>query len=85
MTMVTRFARWTVAIEPGGSRADDPVEWRDALVVVRAGSLEIVGACGVRLTLPRGAVLWLAEIARRELRNPGNDTTVVVALSRPRT
>jgi hypothetical protein len=35
----TGFVLRAVAIEPGGRRAYDECEWRDALVVVRRGEI----------------------------------------------
>jgi len=77
------FARRVVTIEPGSGHDYDAREWRDALVVVTGGSLEIEGACGGRLTLRRGDVLWLADLPVRRLHNPGASETVLVAVSRP--
>lgn len=76
------FERRVVTIAPGGERAYDEVEWRDAIVVVARGTVELEAPTGVRRRLTRHAVLWLAGLPLRALHNPGTDTTVLVAVRR---
>ena len=75
----------------GGGRAAPPphaerpyvaAEWRDALVVVEQGSLELVGLSGTRRRLERGAILWLWGLPLHALRNPGSVNTRIVGISR---
>ena len=76
------FARHEVVLAPGDVRAYLAAEWRDALVVVEQGTLELVGVSGTRRRLERGALLWLAGLPLRALRNPGPSRTVIVGISR---
>lgn len=76
------FRRRTVVVEPGGRRPYDDVEWRDELVVVERGRLDLECRDGGVRTFPTGAVLCLDHLALRALRNRGADPTVLVAVSR---
>jgi hypothetical protein len=77
-----RFERRVITITPGGEHPYDEVEWRDAIVVVARGAIELEGAGGVRHVLERPAVLWLAGLPLRALHNPGTRTTVLIAVRR---
>jgi hypothetical protein len=72
-----------VVIPPGHARAYDAAEWRDALVLVAGGRIELRGAGGGRLTVATGAALSLAGLTLRELHNPGPEPAVLVAVTRP--
>jgi hypothetical protein len=76
------FAVTAVTIPPGGEHPYDELEWRDALVVLARGELELESIDGGRLRLRRGAVLWLAGLSLRALRNPGAGVARLVAISR---
>jgi hypothetical protein len=76
------FVRREVVLAPYAERAYLAAEWRDALVIVERGSLELVGLSGTRRRLNRGAVLWLTGLPVRALRNPGPGSTTVVGISR---
>ncbi len=78
------FRRREITIPPGGSRAYDAAEWRDALVVVERGTIELVGVSGGRRRLERDAVLWLSGLPLRALHNPGDEPAVLAALTRRR-
>jgi hypothetical protein len=60
----------------------DGVAWRDALVVVERGELELECAHGGRASFGQGAVLWLAGRDARSLRNRGDEPVVLVAIRR---
>ena len=62
-----------VALAPGGERPYDAAEWRDALVLVEQGCIELLGAAGGRRTFERGALLWLDGVPLRALANPGDE------------
>jgi quercetin dioxygenase-like cupin family protein len=72
----------TVALPPGGARSYDSAEWRDALVLVASGSLELEFTGGARRRFSTGAMLWLARLSLRALHNPGSEVAVLVAVSR---
>jgi hypothetical protein len=78
------FRRRTVVLGPGESRPSGDAEWRDALVVVERGDVELECAAGGRRRFSGGAVLWLAGIDLRVLHNVGDEAVVLLAVSRRR-
>jgi uncharacterized protein YxjI/quercetin dioxygenase-like cupin family protein len=76
------FELRTVALAPGRTRPYDEHEWRDALVVVERGEIELERLTGARRRFRAGAVLWLAGLPLRALRNPGPEPAVLAAVSR---
>jgi quercetin dioxygenase-like cupin family protein len=76
------FELRVVTIAPGCVRPYDDGEWRDALVVVEQGEIELESLGGTRRRLPHGAVLWLAGLPLRALHNPGAETALLAAVSR---
>jgi hypothetical protein len=79
-----RFARRTVVLEPGTSRAHDDAEWHDAIVMVECGTVDLECTAGGRRRFTAGAVLWLTGINLRALHNAGVDRVVLVAGTRRR-
>src|SRR5512132_2392579 len=77
-----RFARREVILAPGQERRFEEAEWRDTLVVVSAGSVEIETQCGVRRTFIRGDVAFLTRLSVRVLRNPGQMSAVLDTVMR---
>jgi len=61
------FRRRSIRLEPGESRRSGDAEWRDALVVVEQGDVELECAAGGRRRFAGGAVLWLEGIDLRVL------------------
>ena len=80
MTVVLR----TVSVEPGASLAYEEADWRDALVTVESGELELVMTCGRSCFFQQGDLLWLQGLPLAALRNRGDEPTVLVAASRNR-
>ena len=76
------FVRREVILAPGAERAYVAAEWRDALVIVEQGELELVALGGTRRRLGCGAILWLWGLPLRVLRNPGSVNTRIVGISR---
>jgi hypothetical protein len=76
------FQLRAVAVAPGCARAYDATEWRDAIVVVQHGEVELDCLDGSRLRFSRGEALWLAGLPLRALENRGPDPVVLVAVSR---
>ena len=74
----------TVRVEAGGSLAYEEADWRDALVTVESGELELVMACGRSCFFQEGDLLWLQGLPLASLRNRGDEPTVLVAASRNR-
>ena len=73
-----------VELPPGGERPYDAAEWTGALVIVVRGEVELECVDGDRPRFAGGAVLWLAGLPVRELRNPGSEPAVLVAVRRAR-
>jgi hypothetical protein len=71
-----------VAVAPGRSLAYDDAQWRDALVIVGRGQIELEGLGGTLRSFERGAVLWLAGLPLRMLHNRGHQPVVLVAVAR---
>ena len=71
-----------VAVAPGDERPYVEDEWRDALVLVRAGEIELRGVSGARSSFGRGDLLYLQGVPLRALHNPGSEPAVLVAVSR---
>lgn len=78
------FARRELTVAPGCSQAYDPAEWRDAIVVLERGRVDLVHLDGRRVGLTGGAVVSLDRLALRCLHNPGPAPAVLVAVSRKR-
>jgi hypothetical protein len=72
-----------VTVEPGIERIYNQAEWRDTLVVVASGELELESVDGDSYQFGRGCILCLDRLAVRALRTcGGGGRTVLVALSR---
>jgi hypothetical protein len=76
------FAVRAVALAPRDERAYVEAEWRDALVIVERGEVELRGAGGTRRRFVRGDLLWLDGVPLRALHNPGDQPAVLRAVSR---
>ena len=74
-----------VTIAPGEERAYHAAEWRDAIVAVERGELELECVSGSRRRFGRGSVVWLCGLPLRALRNTGRESVLLVAVSRERT
>jgi len=77
-----RFDRRVVVLPPGRARAYDPGEWRDALVVVEAGAVEVEDDAGGRVRFGAGGVMTLDGVAVRALHNAGPGAAVLRVVSR---
>jgi hypothetical protein len=75
------FELRAVSIGPGSARPYDEAEWRDAIVVLEHGEVELEYTSGAH-RFAEGSVLWLRGVELRTLRNPGEQTAVLVAVSR---
>jgi len=79
-----RFERRVVTLEAGRERRYDAAEWRDALVVVERGELELESSAGCSRRFAAGDLLWLAGLPLRALHNPGPEPVSMVAIARRR-
>lgn len=76
------FRRRTVTL-----RADETVpyvaeDWRDAIVLIERGAVDLCCVRGGRRRFAKGAILFMDGLALRSLHNPGLEDAVLVALSR---
>lgn len=71
-----------IAIAAGDSKPFVPGEWRDSLVVVEQGGVELECARGGRRAFATGAVLFLTGLPLRAIHNPGKETALLAAVSR---
>jgi hypothetical protein len=71
-----------IVVAPGAERLFDEAEWRDAVVVVESGKIELECRSGGRCRFRRGDVLWLIGLPLRALHNSGRAPTVLIAVSR---
>ena len=78
------FELRVITLAPGRERPHEPVEWRDAIVVVERGSVELEGERGRRALFGGGDVMCLSGISLRALRNPGPGTAVLSVVRRRR-
>ena len=71
-----------LAVAPGDVEEYREAEWRDSLVVVESGEIELEGLGGTRRTFGRGAILCLEGLPLSRLRNRGNEPALLVAVAR---
>jgi hypothetical protein len=71
-----------VTIDPGGVRAYDEAEWRDAIVFVEDGEIVLECVRGDTRRFHRGHILWLDGLPVRCVRNPCAVPTRLLAVSR---
>jgi hypothetical protein len=78
------FDRRVVSIVPGHPRTYDASEWRDAIVVLARGRIELECVGGGRYGLSRGAVLWLQRLPLRAIHSRGREPAVLIVIRRRR-
>jgi hypothetical protein len=76
------FELRAVELAAGAVRIYNESEWRDALVVVTRGEIELESAAGESRRFGRGSVLCLVGLPLRALRSRGTEPAVLVAVSR---
>ena len=72
-----------IVLAPGEERAYEEAEWRDAIVAVQRGAVDLVTGRGVCASFERGDILCLSGLAVRALHNRGTEPAVLLAVSRP--
>ncbi len=78
------FELRVVSVEPGREHLYVEDEWRDAIVVVEAGSIDLETTRGARCHFDSGAVLWLTGLSLRALLNLGSEPALLSAVIRRR-
>lgn len=73
-----------IVVAAGSERAFDEAEWRDALVVIERGAIELECVGGSRRRFRSGDVLWLTGLPLCALHNREREPAVLVAVSRRR-
>jgi hypothetical protein len=76
------FELWSVTLEPGQTLRYDEADWRDAIVAVDGGALELECLSGRRQRFARGDLLWLDGVPLRALRNPGRAPALLTVVAR---
>ena len=78
------FERREITLDPGAEwlYSEDDRYWRDAMVIVEEGEIELVGLCGTRKHLGTGSMLWFAGMPLRALYNPRREAALLVAVAR---
>jgi hypothetical protein len=76
--------RRMVVVEPGHRLAVDQADWRDAIVAVEGGVLELECQGGSRQRFVRGDLLWLCGLPLRTLHNPGRAPAILTVVARRR-
>jgi hypothetical protein len=76
------FAFRVVVVEVGVARIYNEAEWRDTLVVVSRGEIELESIVGDSYRFGRGSVLCLVGLPVRALHSRGTEPAVLVAVSR---
>jgi predicted dithiol-disulfide oxidoreductase (DUF899 family) len=76
------FLLRAVAMEAGAARIYNEAEWRDALVLVTRGEIELEAVGGEACRFGRGSVLCLDGLPLRALRSRGTEPAVLVTVSR---
>ena len=76
------FVAQTVVIAQGCEVPYDESQWRDALVVVESGEVELETTTAQRRRFRAGEMLWLTGLSLRCLRNPCAEPVVLKAVSR---
>ena len=78
------FERREIVLAPGAEwiYSEDDRYWRDAMVIVEEGEVELVGLCGTRNRLDTGSMLWFAGMPLKALYNPRREDALLVAVAR---
>ena len=74
-----RFERRIISVPPRGALEYDEADWRDALVLVVRGEIDLGGE-----RFARGSVLSLAGLSVRALHNRGAEPAEMVTVRRRR-
>jgi quercetin dioxygenase-like cupin family protein len=77
-----RFGKRTVELAPASVLAYDATSWRDAIVFVTAGEIELECSSGERRRFREGDILCLASLPVRLLRNVGEAPARLLAIWR---
>jgi 8-oxo-dGTP pyrophosphatase MutT (NUDIX family) len=74
--------RRVITLASGEARPYLEADWRDSLVIIERGTIDIECLAGSHRAFGPGDLLWLVGLPLRTLRNLGPGPTVLVAISR---
>lgn len=77
-----QFEVGLVVLAPGCVHPFRAADWRDMLVEVERGHVELELRSGARHRVSAGDLLWLGGLPLRVLRNPESEPAVLVTLAR---
>ena len=76
------FRLRTTVVAPGAECPYRDDDWAGALVVVERGEIDLECRDGSRVRFVAGDVLWLAALPLTALRNRGEETALLAAVTR---
>ena len=76
------FQRRSITLPEGQELPYVAEEWTGALVVLKAGEIEVECKRGTRMRFLEGDVLWMAGMPLRSFRSVGPGPALVVAVAR---
>jgi hypothetical protein len=76
------FVLRAIAVEPLHECPYEEAEWRDAIVSVARGELELECSSGARRRFRTGDVIWLDGLPLRALWSCGSESLLLLAVSR---
>jgi hypothetical protein len=76
------FEARRIVLVPGEERPYEEAAWRDAIVAVQRGAVDLVTEKGLCASFGRGDILWLSGLPMGALRNRGGEPAVLLAVSR---
>ena len=82
--LTPRFERRVITVAPGVGRPYDEAEWRDSIVLIEQGEIELECDQGGRRHFARGDLLWFVDLSLRFVHCVGTQDAVLVAISRRR-
>jgi hypothetical protein len=77
------FEARRIILAAGEERGYEEGEWRDAIVAVQRGTVDLVTERGASARFVQGDILCLSGLAVRVLHNGGTEPVVLLAVSRP--
>jgi hypothetical protein len=78
------FELQEIALPPASALVYREADWRDALVLLEVGEIDLETVSGARRRVYTGDVFWLVGLPLRALHNAGTEAAVLVAVSRMR-
>jgi hypothetical protein len=74
------WSRRAVTLRSGASLRYDSNAWRDEIIIIQQGTLELQDTAGRQWPFETGSVLSLCGLPLRRLTNTGPDDAVIIAI-----